>query len=445
MKRLKNIFSIALACILFLPGFAPGQMTDEPFGSPPGLGQFGEPPQGYFGGQLSPAQLEEIYKSIWAQIATMYYNPDALKTWAEWEHKFDGKLHSSKDLDLAVKSMVASLNDQWTRYISVEEQINNNRDAMSGLVSLGIYTKRLPDGRYQVDFIEHGSAAQRSALRRHDIIVSVDGVELRSMPEDKVDQQLKAPQGNQVEIVYQYGNQTGTAKLIALPVGHEPVIVRILAGKLLYIRFPGFDSPARTSELLSRLAESAARTGGALSGVILDLRGNPGGEFQEALKVASIFLERGIIVKSMTRAGRIVSNQTYDAIEPRDFLETGVSQEERRFLRSLRTAPMVTLVDGNTASAAEIVTGALKDNNRATVVGETTYGKGVGYVTGRGPTGGTITITGLQYLTPSGFNLAHKGIEPHLTVKQPREETNSDTALARAQELMSSKKQKGSL
>ncbi|MBZ0189177.1 MAG: PDZ domain-containing protein [Candidatus Obscuribacterales bacterium] len=430
MARPKTFLSLILAVTLTFTGicqaqiFTPFDQTGPDDGAMDEMSQFGpfgQQPQDYYGGTMRANQFEEIYHGLWAQIGNMYYNADALKDWAQWEHKFDGKLNSKEALEAALKAMIESLGDQWTRYVSVEDQIKTNQEAMFGYVSLGIFLKKAPDGRFEIDFLEWESAAQRSQLRRGDIIISINGTKLESMSQIQAANMMKAQEGNSVEVVYENAGKTAKTTLRAIPPAQQSVIVKIIGKDILYIRFPGFDSPERTIELVNGLNGVGQQFQKSVKGIVLDMRGNPGGEFQEALKVASIFMEEGTIVRSQTRAGRIISDQNYTVIAPLAHTVAGSTKEEKDFFTSLLKAPMVLLVDANTASAAEIVTGALKDNKRATVLGETTYGKGVGYVTGRGPTGGVITITGLQYLTPSGFNLAHKGLAPDIKVEQPRE------------------------
>jgi len=159
---------------------------------------------------------------------------------------------------------------------------------------------------------------------------------------------------------------------------------------------------------------------GKLEGIVFDLRGNPGGQFQLAIFVSSLFLEKGTIVTGTTRNGRLVTHTTYDVIPVLAHTVKNPPSDLDKVVKILQTKPLSVLTDGSTASAAEIVTGALKDNGRAVIIGGTTYGKGVGYNRFNLPTGGVLLITSLDYLTPSGFNLSNKGIQPGIVVDQPR-------------------------
>ncbi len=135
------------------------------------------------------------------------------------------------------------------------------------------------------------------------------------------------------------------------------------------------------------------------AGFVLDLRGNPGGLLNESVSVTSLFVERGLIATTKGRKWKTQKlRASGDAV--------------------LSKAPMVTLVDGHTASAAEIVTGALKDDKRATIVGRRTFGKGVIQELLPLSNGGALDLTVGRYFTPDGFDLGGKGIEPNVVVKK---------------------------
>jgi len=193
------------------------------------------------------------------------------------------------------------------------------------------------------------------------------------------------------------------------------VEARLLPGNIGYVRLNEFNKDGFV-EFLQALTALQQAAHGNLSGLVFDLRGNPGGEFQLALQVASIFMEKGTVVTSTTRDGRMVTHEAYEVIPPQKHDFSGADDETVQMIKDYYTVPMVVLVNNSTASSSEIVTGALKDSGRATIIGTTTYGKGVGYTNGRIPPGGVLYITRLDYLTPSGYNLSHKGIAPQVVV-----------------------------
>jgi len=445
MKRLLSITS--LLCVLALATYSQAQTTD-PYFSPTDRDQYAspmpvDPSQGgfnAFGANDARSQYESIYRSIWAMIGNMYYQPEKLANWAEWEHKFDGKIKSDDELDLAIQQMVESLGDQWTRYVTRLERIRVTQEQRAGLLGLGVQVKKDENGAFYIDYIEWGSAAHNSELRRGDNIIAVGATALAGKSVKEANELLKGEVDTTVDITYAMNNgQKRTAKLAVAFTADQEVIAQVADNNLLYLRLPDFENRRRTAEFLNAIKGVGEKMQGApVKGVILDLRGNPGGEITESLVVASIFLKDGVIVTSKTRSGRVYSKQTYEVVPPLAFSMNDAVDGSKDFIDSLLEAPMVVLTDENTASAAEIVTGALKDNKRATIIGKTTYGKGVGYATSTGPTGGVVTITGLEYLTPSGYNLARKGINPDIESDHPRGEVK-DVQLLKAIEFLSNK------
>ena len=392
-----------------------------------------------FGNYDAGSQYETIYRSIWAMIGNMYYQPEKLSNWGEWEHKFDGKINSSEELDLAIQQMVESLGDQWTKYVTRMDRIQLTQEQRAGYLHLGILVKKASDGTFFIDYIDWGSAAHNSSLRRGDKIIAVGGKALAGMTAKAANELLKGEVDTTVDITYLADGKTLIAKLSVSFQPEQRVIAQVTDNNILYLRLPDFENRKRTAEFLNAIKGIGEKTmGNPVKGVILDLRGNPGGEITESLVVASLFLKDGVIVTSKTRSGRVYSNQTYEVVPPLAFSMNDAVDGETDFINSLLEAPMVVLTDENTASAAEIVTGAMKDNKRATIIGKTTYGKGVGYATSTGPTGGVVTITGLEYLTPSGYNLARKGIKPDVEFDHPRGEVN-DVQLLKAIEFLSNK------
>src|SRR5262249_29092494 len=148
-----------------------------------------------------------------------------------------------------------------------------------------------------------------------------------------------------------------------------------------------------------------------VKGIALDLRGNPGGLQTMALEVASMFLESGKIMTYEQRNGRNVSTVTEKVIPFQDFMLAGADDDDLAKLHVMHKAPMVVLTNGSSASAAEIVTAALKDNHRATIIGTHTWGKAVAYTDSRLPNGGALRLTVSHIESPNGFNWHGKGID----------------------------------
>lgn len=365
-------------------------------------------------------QLEQLYHAVWERVGATYHDHEALKDWAQWENKYAGKLTTIEECEAAIKEMVSSLNDRWTKYTTSAEIAASRTQHQAGMEHLGMALARQPDGSYKLDFLMYGSPAQRSDLRKGDTVKSIGGKDLAGLDQKDADALLLQKAGTKVEIVYAHDGVEEKLTLTSAATPDPTVEARLLPGKIAYIRLPSFEDEAVVGEFANQLAALHKQAGGKFEGLVLDLRGNPGGQFQLAIMVSSLFVEKGTVVSSTTRNGRLVTHTRFETVKPfaQDF--SGAEPALIALMKDLYTVPMSVITDGSTASAAEIVTGALKDNDRARIVGQTTYGKGVGYQTGRLPTGGVLSITSLDYLTPSGYNLANKGIVPHTVVVQLR-------------------------
>lgn len=391
-----------------------------PFLSPPNQGSF------------SPDQLEEIYHGVWELVANAYFDHAKLKGWEAWEHKFDGKLRSSDELEAAVEQMLGSLDDQWTKVFTTKSKIKSTQQLMSGIGHTGVALEKSDKGLWTIDWISYGTAAYHSPLRRGDVVISVQGKSLVNLTSEQIQELLKAPIGSTVEIEYRLADRSASVVRLQIIEPETPKVTsRLYPGGIAYVRFPDFEKPELVNDMMQAFADLREQNGGALKGIVLDLRGNPGGLFDLAVAVGSLFIENGTITTSQTRNNLIVVDQKYHTVAPLKHDYGQSSPESIQLYRELYTAPMVVLVDSSSASASEILSGALKDNGRATVIGVTTYGKGVGYSRHPLPTGGEFQITGLSYVTPNGTNLAHKGLTPNKVVERPRT-GNTDTQLAAA-------------
>jgi carboxyl-terminal processing protease len=172
----------------------------------------------------------------------------------------------------------------------------------------------------------------------------------------------------------------------------------LLAPGYAYLRISQFQE--RTDSLLKKqIKELKKRAGGTLSGVVLDLRNNPGGLLNQAVEVSDLFLESGNIVSTKSRAGK---NMTFDA----------------RSGDILKNLPLIVLINGGSASASEIVAGALQDHHRAVLLGTKSFGKGSVQSVVPLPDGTAIKVTTALYFTPSGRSIQATGIEPDITVEQ---------------------------
>ena len=386
----------------------------------------------------APSQqaYENLYHQVWLKIAARYYKPSALSDWGKWEHAYDGKLLSEADLDQALKAMLSSLGDRWTKYVSSTDMAENSRKQNEGIVSLGVHSRVNADGTIVISFLDFGSPAYSSALRVGDVLKAVDGKPLTGTTEEAVDELMTGKVGNEMAITYVRDGADATIKLTFAKHFEGKSEATVLPGKVLYLRLPEFEEDDFNAfEAAINSLKNKPGFEASFDYIVLDLRGNPGGDVALALHMVEIFLSDGIAFQQDQRNGRV-----YDFTEKRvrpflpfqgkDSADVSVCQTSL-----LQTKPMAVLVNGSSASSAEIVTAALAGNHRATVVGKRTFGKAVAWNGQRLPNGGFLFLTVSGLKDPNGESWHGKGLNPAVDVDQPRD-VAVDVQLLKAIEIL---------
>jgi carboxyl-terminal processing protease len=298
-------------------------------------------------------------------------------------------VNTSNLTNSGLEAAVASLNDPYSHYFDPTEYDSFQNTSNPHLSGIGIDVYPQSNGLRVVDVFPESPAAT-SGLMRGDVIIKVGNTALSGKNADTASALIKGPAGTKVTLTVLRGKKqmviTITRADIVVPVATGE-IVKYHGVKLGDLQFTSFTQGS--GDQLRQQVTSVMHQGAR--GLILDLRENGGGLLDEAVNVASIFIPDGTIV---TTRGRSQPTQVYlakgNAIAP--------------------SIPLVVLVDRGTASAAEIVTGALQDRRRALVVGTHTYGKGVFQEINPLPNGGALDITVGEYFTPNGHNLGGGGV-----------------------------------
>jgi len=248
----------------------------------------------------------------------------------------------------AVEGMLKALGDRWSAYYS-PSQFSSFSDALEGrYTGVGLWIRQGNDGTMLVSSVQTGSPAFRAGLLSGDELTSVGGVPIVNQSVDAVASALRGPSGSTITLGVRRATGTLSVTLTRTALAAGNVVVNRLQHSVLDIRISTFSRGVGQQVRAAMLADPAAHAGG----VVLDLREDPGGLVDEAVQVAGAFLDGGPVVSYQQRG---VGITTLDAPAHGDI-----------------TTPLVVLVDGNTASAAEIVTGALQDRGRAVVVGSCT-------------------------------------------------------------------------
>jgi carboxyl-terminal processing protease len=313
------------------------------------------------------------------------------------ENDYVDPVDRGKLLEGAVRGMVAEL-DPHSSYMDPVEFQAFDSDTQGQFGGIGVEVD-VRGGLLVVMAPIEGSPAERAGLRAGDVVVSVEGRDPTIEPLDKLVRRLRGAPGTHVIIgVRRPPAEAVVAYDLVRAVIHVPSVAsKLLTGRIGYVRVKQFQD-ATHDELLSAATELRRRAGGALAGVVLDLRGNPGGLVDQAADVADEFLSGGIIYTTRHRG------QVVDTIGARPG-------------GAFVAAPCVVIVDKYTASAAELVAGALQDNHRATVVGETTFGKGSVQAVIALPKGSGMRLTVARYYTPSGRAIQAEGVHPDIRVE----------------------------
>lgn len=298
-------------------------------------------------------------------------------------------------LTAAVRGMVASL-DPYSAYLDGDEY-NEIKISSSGEYSgVGIEVS-MEDEQVVVVAPLEGSPAAAAGIHSGDVIVTIDGIPVNTTTLADTIGRMRGKEGSTVRIGVA---RDGVAEPLQFVVKRQRVELHSVRSDLPeenygYVRISQF-SETTGAELDAAIKALAKRNGAPLKGLVLDLRDNPGGVLEAAVAVADEFLDGGVIVSAKGRTPD--ANFTMDAT-PGD---------------ALSGAPIVVLVNGGSASAAEIVAGALKDDHRATLMGRTTFGKGSVQTVEALPGDSALKLTTSLYYTPSGVSINHKGIAPDI-------------------------------
>jgi carboxyl-terminal processing protease len=292
----------------------------------------------------------------------------------------------------AVEGMLSALDDRWSAYYAPGDFARFEQVLAGSYTGVGVWVRRAPDGALRILSVQPGSPAAVAGLRADDVLVSVAGRAVANRSVADVVSELRGDEGSRVTVVVRRGTQVQTVQLRRAAVTDDDVDAVMISPDVVRLRVAAFTRGVgrwvRGQVSLAREAQ--------LDGVVLDLRDNPGGLLDEAVETASAFLDGGPVV-SYTQRGHSPS-----VLEALGHGDTGM--------------PLVVLVDGGTASAAEIVAGALQDRGRAVLLGTRTFGKGSVQAPSQLSDGSALELTVGHYLTPSGRSLDGVGVEPDVQV-----------------------------
>ncbi len=332
-----------------------------------------------------------------------------------------GEINEEDLKEGAVRGYVEGLGDPYTEYISKEEMEEYMQDTLGNYVGIGIYmTTNTQNGHIVVLATMKGSPAETAGLKPGDEIIKVNDEDCTTKNSTEVSNKIKGEEGTTVKLEILRDNQTLTFEVKRENIKVNPVEGKVLSDNIGYIKFTSFDET--TAEDFKATYQDLAKQN--IKSLIIDLRNNGGGLVDQAVDIADYFLEKDKVVLY-----EVDKNQN-------EILE--VSEND-----PIINMPVVILTNENTASASEILAGALKDYGKATIVGTTTYGKGVIQEILTFKDGSGLKITTKEYQTPNHNKINKVGIQPDEVVELPDTVENildipedQDTQLQKAIEIL---------
>lgn len=336
--------------------------------------------------------------------------------------RYNGEIDDNALLEAAIKGMTDSLNDPYTLFMNDKEYSSFVEQISGHFVGIGIQVG-IKDEKVTVIAPIEGSPAERVGLKSGDVILKVNGEEMAEPKLENTVSKIKGEAGTSVDLTISRGEE-----VLDVTIPREEIKTTVVKGEMLeenvgYIRLSSFDedSAKQVKEKILQLK------GEGMKGLILDLRGNPGGSLSEAIGIASEFVPKGKVV-----------TYTIDKYDKK--------QEYKSVGGDAQGLPLVVLIDGGSASASEVLTGALRDYELATIIGTKSFGKGVvqQLINLKDDKGG-LKVTTSKYYTPNGENIHKIGITPDIEVTIPEETLNKeydkslDTQLIKSIEVIKEK------
>lgn len=332
-----------------------------------------------------------------------------------------GEVNENKLEEGAIKGYIEGLGDPYTEYISKEDMEDYLNDTMGNFVGIGIYmVKNTTYDKIQVLSTIKDGPAEKAGIQAGDLIVSVDGITYTASDMTTAANNIKGEAGTKVNVEIQRENQIIKYELTREKVKVNPVEGKVLENNIGYIQFSSFDET--TAEDFKNKFEELNQKG--IKSLIIDLRNNGGGIVDQALEIADYITDK-------------------DSVLLYEVDKTNKETVKKAQNDPIINMPIVILTNENTASASEILAGALKDLGKAKTVGTTTYGKGVIQQILRLSDGSGLKITIEEYQTPNRNKINKVGIKPDEKVELPDTVTNifnvkenEDTQLQKAIEML---------
>lgn len=363
-------------------------------------------------------QPTDLYDNVWRLINTKYVDStDNMQDWNAWRHKYDKYIKTDEDSYVAIGTMIASLDDPYTKFLDPKDFAEETSSIKGSLKGIGVQIAT-KDGKLVVVAPIEDSPAEKAGLVAEDEILEINGVSTKGISIDKAADKIRGEEGTNVDLLIKRKDEVKKYTITRREIELKAVSTKVpndvkLPDDVGYIRLSSFISKNAGKEFEEILVKSKNK-----KGFIVDLRSNPGGLLTNAIYISNLLLPGGIIVSTVDR--------------------DGYKETQRANRMPVTNKPIVVLINKGSASASEILSGALKDNKRAVLVGEKSFGKGLVQEINKLPNDSGVNITIQKYLTPNGTDINKKGIEPDVVVTLSDDDikNKNDAQLKKASEVL---------
>lgn len=360
---------------------------------------------------------KRLYLSTWRLVKSKYYDPTLNKQdWYRWRSRYIDKIKTQEDAYVAINTMLASLNDQYSRFMSEDEFKSQNEEIDAKITGIGVTISSI-SGKIVILDVLKNTPANKAGIKPGDILTKVNGKDVHGLDLSDVSKLIRGPIGSVVGIEFLRDKKKISYNIQRREIEIQSVESEIVNNDIGYIKISSFIGVNVAEHFLQALEQTKNS-----KGLIIDLRGNTGGLLPNALLIASLFIPNGEIVSVVDRNGSIMPLN---------------AQRQAMVIDK----PTVILVDGATASASEILSGALSDYGIATLVGQKTYGKGMIQKIYPLPNRTGLNLTIAKYLTPKGTDINKVGIVPDYKIEYTYKDhlNHKDPQLEKAKSILNLK------
>lgn len=356
---------------------------------------------------------QQLFDKAWVIVKNDFYDSKLNEQdWSRWKKHYKGKIKTDADAEVAINTMLESLDDPYSRYLDKRNYADQTTSINSKIYGIGVNISSIGGKTYVVSVIED-TPAFYAKLKKNDIILKVNGKNISGMKTSEVADIVRGPKNTKVTLVI-----LRQKKLITKVIPRKEIKIKTVKSSvdknIGYIQVISFIGTTTPSEFVTAL-EKTENT----KGLIIDLRGNTGGLLPNAIFIANMFIDKGPLVSIVGRNG---------------YKRNIYAQDSEYTIHK----PILVLVDGASASASEILSGALKDYHKAKLLGTKTFGKGMVQKIIPMPNETGLNLTIAKYLTPGGHDINKKGITPDIEVKYNEKDllAHKDTQLIKAKAVL---------